>query len=111
LKNYVKAVLHALWLVKHDRRAAMKIVAEEPMKRMKVEKVTDMENYFDAIVAKLQLKPYPTPEAIAHTYEIAVQEYGAQGINPMTLWDLHWLKELEDAGFIDDLMKQPVENH
>jgi hypothetical protein len=29
----------------------------------------------------------------------------------MTLWDLHWLKELEDAGFIDDLMKQPVENH
>ena len=111
LSNYVKAVLHALWLVKHDREAAMKIVGGEPMKRMGVEKLTDMENYFDAIVAKLQLKPYPTPEAIAHTYEIAVQEYGARGINPMTLWDLHWLKELDDAGFIDDLMKQPVENH
>lgn len=108
LSNYVKAVLHALWLVKHDKEAAMKIVAGEPMKRMKVEKLTDMESYFDAIVAKLQLKPYPTPEAIAHTYEIAVQEYGAQGINPMTLWDLHWLKELDDGGFIDGLMKQPV---
>ena len=111
LSNYVKAVLHALWLVKHDRGAAMKIVAGEPMKRMKVDKLTDMERFFDAIVAKLQLKPYPTPEAIAHTYEIAVQEYGAQGINPMTLWDLHWLKELDDAGFIDDLMQQPLENH
>ncbi|HEX9272696.1 MAG TPA: hypothetical protein VGA01_10845 [Candidatus Binatia bacterium] len=106
LQNYVKAVVHALSLVKHDREAAMKIVAGEPMRRMKVEKIEDMENYFDSIVAKLQLKPYPTPEAIANTYEIAVKEYGAQGINPMSLWDLHWIKELEDAGFIDCLIKQ-----
>jgi hypothetical protein len=106
LQNYVKAVVHALCLVKHDKEAAMKIVAGEPMRRMKVEKIEDMENYFDSIVTKLQLKPYPTPEAIANTYEIAVKEYGAQGINPMSLWDLHWIKELDDAGFIDGLIKQ-----
>jgi hypothetical protein len=73
---------------------------------MKVEKIEDMENYFDSLVAKLQLKPYPTPEAIANTYEIAVKEYSAQGINPMSLWDLHWVKELDDEGFIDGLIKQ-----
>jgi len=106
LQNYVKAVVHALCLVKHDREAAMKIVAGEPMKRMKVERLTDMESYFDSIVAKLQIKPYPTPEAIAHTYEIAVKEYGAKGINPMSLWDLHWVKKLDDEGFIDRLIKQ-----
>jgi hypothetical protein len=106
LQNYVTAVVHALCLVKHDKEAAMKIVAGEPMRRMKVEKIEDMENYFDSIVTKLQLKPYPTPEAIANTYEIAVKEYGAQGINPMSLWDLHWIKELDDAGFIDGLIKQ-----
>ena len=106
LQNYVKAVVHALSLVKHDKEAAMKIVAGEPMRRMKVEKIEDMENYFDSIVAKLQLKPYPTPEAIANTYEIAVKEYSAQGINPMSLWDLHWVKNLDDEGFIDCLIKQ-----
>jgi len=106
LQNYVKAVVHALCLVKHDKQAAMKIVAGEPMRRMKVEKLEDMENYFDAIVAKLQLKPYPTPEAIANTYEIAVKEYGAQGINPMILWDLHWIKKLDDEGFIDGLIEE-----
>jgi len=106
LQNYVKAVVHALCLVKHDKQAAMKIVAGEPMKRMQVESLADMEKYFDAIVAKLQIKPYPTPEAIAHTYEIAVKEYGAQGINPMSLWDLHWVKTLDDEGFIDRLIKQ-----
>ena len=106
LQNYVKAVVHALCLVKHDKQAAMKIVAGEPMRRMKVEKIEDMENYLDSIVAKLQLKPYPTPEAIANTYEIAVKEYSAQGINPMSLWDLHWVKNLDDEGFIDGLINE-----
>ena len=106
LQNYVKAVVHALCLVKHDKEAAMKIVAGEPMRGMKVEKIEDMENYFGSMVAKLQLKPYPTPEAIANTYEIAVKEYNAQDINPMSLWDLHWIKELDDTGFIDGLIKQ-----
>ena len=52
----------------------------------------------------LKTKPYPPPEAIANTYEIATLEYdGAKGLNPLTLWDLHWVKELDDEGFIDDL--------
>ena len=28
---------------------------------------------------------------------------GAKRLNPLSLWDLHWVKELDDAGFIDDL--------
>ena len=33
------------------------------------------------------------------------QEYGAQGLNPLALWDMHWVKELDDEGFIDTLIK------
>ena len=37
-------------------------------------------------------------------YDIGCDEWpGGKGINPMTLWDLHWLKQLDDEGFIDDL--------
>ena len=75
------------------------------MKRMKIESLAEMESNFDAIVAKLQIKPYPTPQAIAATYEIACEEYGAQGLNPVALWDLHWVKELDDEGFIDALIE------
>ena len=43
-------------------------------------------------------------QAIANTYEIATIEYpAAKRLNPLTLWDLHWVKGLDDAGFIDDL--------
>jgi hypothetical protein len=106
LGDYVKAVTHALCLIKHDKREALKIVCGEPMRRMKVKEPAEMERQFDAIVATLQIKPYPSPEAIANTYEIATEEYGAGGINPMTLWDLHWLKKLDDEGFIDGLIKK-----
>lgn len=105
LRNYVKAVVHGICWMKHRRQEAMKIVMGEPAQRMKISNVHEMEKHFDAIVGKLQIKPYPTPQALAATYEIACDEYGAQGLNPLALWDLHWVKELDDEGFIDRLVR------
>jgi hypothetical protein len=104
LRNYVKAVIHGICWMKHRKQEAMKVVTGEPMRRMKISDVHEMEKHFDAIVGKLQIKPYPTLEALAHTYEIACQEYGAKGLNPLALWDMHWVKELDDEGFIDGLI-------
>jgi hypothetical protein len=105
LRNYVKAVLHAICWMKQRKHQAMKVVTGEPMRRMKISDVHEMEKHFDAIVAKLQMKPYPTPQALAATYEIACEQYGAHGLNPLALWDLHWVKELDDEGFIDALIR------
>jgi hypothetical protein len=104
LRNYVKSVIHAICWMKHRRQEAMKVVTGEPMQRMKINDRKEMARHFDAIVSKLQIKPYPTPEALAATYEIACQEYGAKGLNPLALWDMHWVKELDDEGFIDALI-------
>ena len=55
----------------------------------------------------LKIRPSPTPQAIVNPYEIAVIEYpAAKGMNPLTLWDLHWVKDLDDTGFIDELVKR-----
>jgi hypothetical protein len=91
--------------MKHHKQEAMRVVTGEPMQRMKISDVHEMEKHFDAIVGKLQIKPYPTLQALAATYEIACEEYGAQGLNPLALWDMHWVKELDDEGFIDTLIK------
>jgi len=64
-----------------------------------------VETAINAIVSKLQIKPYPTLEALSATYEIACQEYGAKDLNPLALWDMHWVKELDDEGFIDALIQ------
>ena len=105
LKNYLKAVIHGICWMKLRKQEAMEVVTGEPMRRMKIGDVQELEKHFDAIVGKLQFKPYPTPQALAATYEIACDEYGAHGLNPLSLWDLHYVKELDDEDFIDALIK------
>lgn len=104
LRDYMKAVLHALALIVYRREEAMEIIAKEPMRLMKIADRAELRRQVDSIALLLQVKPYPTVEAIMNTDEIAAQEYGPTADNPLTLWDLHWLKELDDEGFIDDLV-------
>jgi ABC-type nitrate/sulfonate/bicarbonate transport system substrate-binding protein len=106
MKNYTKAVIHALALMIYRREDALEIAAREPMRLMKITDRAELRRQLDSIAAMLQIKPYPTAEAIVNTNEIAAHEYGAAVENPLTLWDLHWLKELDDEGFIDELIKR-----
>jgi len=105
--DYLKAVVHAVCLMIYRRDEALAIARGEPMKRMKIDDPKELGRQVDAIARGLKPKPYPTPAAVANTYEIAVEEYpDADGINPLALWDLHWVKELDDSGFIDRLMQE-----
>jgi ABC-type nitrate/sulfonate/bicarbonate transport system substrate-binding protein len=104
MRDYLKAVIHALALLIYRRDEAMEIIAQEPMRLMKLTDYSELHRQVDSIAELLQVKPYPTIEAILNTDEIAAQEYGPTVDNPLTLWDLHWLKELDDEGFIDDLI-------
>ena len=58
-------------------------------------------------VAKLLPKPYPDHQAIANAYELCcLKEPKAKELSPLALWDLHYLRELDDSGFIDRLYGQ-----
>ena len=104
LKDYMKAVIHAVALLIYRRDEAMEIIKQEPMRLMKVADHAELRHQIDSIGELLQVKPYPTIEAIMNTNDIAAQEYGPTVENPLTLWDLHWVKELDDEGYIDHLI-------
>ncbi len=106
LRDYVKAVLRTLAWLTTRRDEAFAALASDLKDCMKLENDSELKGRFDSVVNGLKTKPYPTPEAIANTYEIATLEYpGAKGLNPLSLWDLHWVKELDDQGSIDDLVR------
>ncbi len=107
LRDYVKSVLHAVAWLTARRDEAFLTLAQELKACMKLEDDAELKRRFDSIVSGLKTRPYPTPQAIANTYEIATLEYtGAAGINPFSLWDLHWVKVLDDEGFIDELRER-----
>lgn len=57
-----------------------------------------------ASMARLPLKPYPDPQAVMNAYELCCMQYPiARELSPLALWDLHYLRELDYSGFIDEL--------
>lgn len=104
MKDYMKAVIHALVLLLFRRNEAFQIGAREPMRLMETPDVGEFSRRLDSMTEMLRVKPYPTAEAVMNSNEIAAHEYGAGVENPLTLWDIHWLKELDDEGFIDRLI-------
>jgi ABC-type nitrate/sulfonate/bicarbonate transport system substrate-binding protein len=57
-------------------------------------------------VAKLLPKPYPDHEAVANAYKLCcLKTPETEEMSPMALWDLHYLRELDNSGFIDALYK------
>ncbi|HVO93873.1 MAG TPA: hypothetical protein VMT22_13575 [Terriglobales bacterium] len=106
MKDYLMAIVHALALLVYRRDDAMEIIAQEPTRLIGLKDMAEMRRQVDSITELLQVKPYPTTEAIVNTNLIAALEHGASVDNPITLWDLHWLKELDDEGFIDNLIER-----
>ncbi len=55
-------------------------------------------------LAKMPIKPYPEPQAVINAYELGcMKSPKAREVSPMALWDIHYLRELDQSGFIDRL--------
>jgi ABC-type nitrate/sulfonate/bicarbonate transport system substrate-binding protein len=59
---------------------------------------------YQQLAPALEPKLYPGMAAIANVYEEAKrQDPDAKKINPMELWDLHHIRQLDDSGFVASL--------
>lgn len=58
----------------------------------------------ECLAADLEAKLFPNPAAIANVYQEGVREdKDALRVNPIELWDLHYIRKIADSGFVDDL--------
>lgn len=58
-------------------------------------------------VARAPIKPYPSGEGILNAYELSRMRYEeAKAANPQALWDMHYLRDLDLSGFIDELIEE-----
>jgi hypothetical protein len=49
-------------------------------------------------------KPYPEPRAVENLYNLDVaHDPRANFIGPLEVWDTHYLRQIDDSGFIDAL--------
>jgi len=68
------------------------------------QRVPEARNVAYRSVAKLLPKPYPDHEGVANAYKLCcLKSPETEEMSPMALWDLHYLRELDNSGFIDAL--------
>jgi len=62
-------------------------------------------------MARLPMKPYPTNDAVSNAYELCAIHYPeTREVSSLALWDLHYLRDLDLSGFIDELIQEQPES-
>jgi hypothetical protein len=55
-------------------------------------------------LTRMPIKPYPALDAVANAYELCLMKVPeAKDFSPLALWDTHYLRGLDQSGFIDGL--------
>ena len=99
----LKAVIEGIAFFKINREATLKILMDRYTLDGKLDRQI-AERLYDDVAPKLDPRLIPSMRSIANVYQEALrQDPDAAKINPLTLWNLHFLRQIDDSGFVDKL--------
>jgi ABC-type nitrate/sulfonate/bicarbonate transport system substrate-binding protein len=103
VERFLKGIIEGIHFFKTQPEKTMKIIRE----RFTNDGTMDAEiarATYECYAHHFEAKLYPTMAAINNVYQEGIrQDKDAAKINPMELWDLHYVRQLDDSGFINDL--------
>jgi ABC-type nitrate/sulfonate/bicarbonate transport system substrate-binding protein len=98
-ERLVKALVMGIHFAKTQRQKTEKILEN-------LNKKTGDDFQYNRL-ERMPKKPYPDPQGIINAYELGcIKSPEAKEVNPLALWDLHYLRALDNSGFIDKLYKR-----
>ncbi|MDH3239687.1 MAG: ABC transporter substrate-binding protein [Alphaproteobacteria bacterium] len=105
VERFLKGLMEGIAFFKQEPEKTKKIIKA----RHTSEGLLDdgmVEIVYNELADALEPKLYPTLAAIDNVYQEALrQDKEAATINPLSVWDLHYVKRLDDSGFVDSLYK------
>ena len=82
----------------------LEILKEHASPILKLQSDAEVETLYDEWAQSLERKPYPALDAISNVFKLAVRRNPEiANYNPLALWDMHFVRELDDSGYIDQL--------
>lgn len=99
-----KGFVDAIHFFVTRRQETLEILKEHATPILKLQSDKEVESLYDEWAQSLERKPYPSLEAISNVFQLAVRRNPEiAGFNPLALWDTHFVRELDDSGYIDQL--------
>jgi len=105
--RFLKGIIEGIHFFKTKPAESTKIIQERYTKEGRMDDEVAAATY-QSLAKEFEPKLYPTMAAIANVYQQAVRkDADAKRVNPMELWDLHFIRQIDDSGFVNDLYRKP----
>jgi ABC-type nitrate/sulfonate/bicarbonate transport system substrate-binding protein len=103
VERFLKGIIEGIHFFKTEREKSIKIIQARYTKEGKLDKALATLTY-ENIVDNLDPKLMPHMDSIANVYQEALrQDSDARRVNPLELWDMHFVRRLDDSGFVRNL--------
>lgn len=103
-RGLILALIDATHFFKTRREETLKIIKRTCSDLLKMKSDEEWNCFYETQADSLEPKPYPTLEAIRNVFALGVKRNPEiKDFNPLALWDLHYVREIDDSGYIDRL--------
>ncbi|NIO09997.1 MAG: ABC transporter substrate-binding protein [Deltaproteobacteria bacterium] len=101
---FLKAFIESVHFFKTEKQKVCEILSRELGPMIHVSGDDEIEYIHKQWSDLLSKKPYPHPMAVWNVYNLDVaHDPKINFIGPFEIWDTHYLREIDDSGFIDAL--------
>jgi len=106
MRLLIKGFVDAIHFFLTRREETLEILNEHATPILKLQSDAEVETLYDEWAQSLERKPYPALPAISNVFQLALRRNPEiASYNPLALWDTHFIRELDDSGYIDQLYK------
>jgi ABC-type nitrate/sulfonate/bicarbonate transport system substrate-binding protein len=103
-RGLIKALIDGVHFFKTQKADTLKVLQTHCSELLKMRDPEEWDCFYENQAASLESAPYPSIEAIQNVFALAVKrDPEIKEYNPLALWDLHYVKEIDDSGYIRQL--------
>ena len=102
----ILALIDGIHFFKTKKADTLAIVKKHCSQLLKMHDDEEWNCFYDTQAESLEKAPYPSIEAMQNVFALGVKRDPQIGeFNPLALWDLHYVKEVDDNGYIRGLYR------
>ena len=106
IRLLIRGFVDAIHFFITRKQETLEILKEHASPILHLQSDEEVETLYEEWAHSLERKPYPAIEAIANVFRLAVRRNPEiASFNPLALWDSHYVRDLDDSGYIDQLYR------
>jgi ABC-type nitrate/sulfonate/bicarbonate transport system substrate-binding protein len=104
VRSLILAMIDATHFFKTKKAETVSIIKKHCSQLLKMQNDEEWDCFHENQTASLEAKPYPRLDAVQNVFALALKRNPEiKDFNPLMLWDLHYVKEIDDSGYIRKL--------